>query len=198
MRAVFTEIIDGDVEAVRRRLEAKPAEARAVAARTPKKYAGQSTLQVAYRHGRFAIVPLLLEAGADPNFIEDVGPGEWAMPVLHHAVRAAVQRSRWLAPTRREDDPWVLRNTSERADEARASLEQLLDSGADATAVDTSGTSALDVAISDARQVLPRYRHSDPDRVDPKPLNPELVEDLTRVFRTLITRGVDVDRVNPN
>lgn len=198
MRAVFTEIIDGDLEALRTRLAAKPAEALAVAAKKPAKYAGQSTLQIAYRHGRFEIAELLLESGADPSFIEHAEREPWAMPVLHHAIMAAVMRSRWLAPTRREEDPWAIRSTAEDADAAFAALTHLLDSGADVTALDSYGNSAIERAVLDARQILPKYIHNDPDWVDPKPLNRELDEDLTRIFRLLIDRGADLTYVSPN
>jgi hypothetical protein len=197
MRAVFKEIIDGDVEAIRQRLEGKPAEAMALAAKTPKRYAGQSTLQVAYQHGRFEIAALLLQAGADPNFIEHSEREPWAMPVLHHAIMAAVQRSRWLAPTWREEDPWRLRSTVERADGAFAALEHLLDSGADVGVTDSYGNTSLARATLDARQILPSYHHNDPDWVYPKPLNPELVDDLRRIFDTLVSHGADLEHVDP-
>lgn len=194
MQVMFREIIAGDIDAVRRRL-AKDADAVGIVATAPpKKYAGQSPLQVAYRHGEFEIAALLLAHGADPNFIEHDNREPWAMPVLHHAIKAAVMRSRWLRPTWREEAPWQLRNTTERADAAYAALQLLLDSGADVQALDSYGNSSLGRAVLDARQILPTYRHSDPDWVDPKPLNPELVDDLTRIFNTLQAHGADPNR----
>lgn len=194
MQIVFKEIIAGDIDAVRRRLAKDVGAVTVVATAPPKKYARQSPLQVAYRHGEFEIAALLLEQGADPNFIEHDDREPWAMPVLHHAIMAAVMRSRWLRPTWREEDPWQLCNTTERADAAYAALQLLLKSGADVRALDSYGNSSLGRAVLDARQVLPQHRHRDPDWVDPKPLNPELADDLTRVFDTLMTHGADPNR----
>ncbi|WP_028473176.1 ankyrin repeat domain-containing protein [Nocardioides alkalitolerans] len=194
MKVVFEEIIAGDVDAVRERVAKDARVVGAVAGAAPKKYAAQSPLQVAYRHGEFEIAALLLTHGADPNYIEHPDREPWAMPVLHHAIKAAVSRSRWLRPTWREEEPWQLRNTADRADAAHAALLVLLEAGADVHALDSYGNSSLGRAALDARDVLPRYRHNDPDWVDPKPLNPELVEDLTRVFRALKARGADPHR----
>lgn len=191
MQALFKDIIADDIDAVRQRLDKKSDTVRLTATSPPKKYDGQSPLQVAYRTGKFEIAALLLEHGADPNFIEHTEREPWAMPVLHHAITAAVMRSRWLAPTWREDEPWRLRNTAERADEAYTALKLLLDSSADIHANDSYGNSAIARACLDARQILPRHRYNDPEWVDPKPLNPELVEDLERVFDLLLAHGAD-------
>lgn len=165
-----------------------------------KNSAGQSPLQVAYRNGQFEIVALLLTHGADPNFIEHTGREPWAMPVLHHAITAAVMRSRWLAQTRYEvggDRGWVTRNSVEQADAAFAALQLLFESGADIQGIDSYGNSVIARAVLDARQILPSYKHSDPDWVDLKPLNAELVADLSRVFDLLIERGADLDEIDP-
>lgn len=191
MQIMFKEVIAGDIDAVRQRLAKNAGAVTMVATSPPKKYAGQSPLQVAYRHGEFEIAALLLAQGADPNFIEHDAREPWAMPVLHHAIKAAVMRSRWLRPTWREEEPWQLRNTIERTDAAYAALQHLLESGADVQALDSYGNSSLGRAALDARQILPSYHHNDPDWVDPKPLNPELVDDLTRIFGTLIANGAD-------
>ncbi|WP_154795313.1 ankyrin repeat domain-containing protein [Occultella kanbiaonis] len=194
MQIVFKDIIAGDIDSVRRRLAKDAGVVTVVATAPPKKYAGQSPLQVAYRHGEFEIAALLLAQGADPNFIEHGDREPWAMPVLHHAIKAAVMRSRWLRPTWREEAPWQLRNTTERADAAYAALQLLLESGADVQALDSYRNSSLGRAVLDARQILPQYRHNDPEWVDPKPLNPELVDDLTRVFDSLVAQGADPNR----
>ncbi|MGC5628677.1 hypothetical protein ACPYO6_10585 [Georgenia sp. Z1344] len=198
MQIAFKEIVAGDVDAVRARLAKNPDMVTLAASAPPKKYQGQSPLQVAYRTGEFEIGALLLDHGADPNYIEHGEREPWAMPVLHDAIMAAVMRSRWLRPTWREENPWQLRNSAETSDAAFAALELLLDSGADVQALDSYGNSSLARAVLDARQILPSYRHSDPDWVDPKPLNPELVDDLTRIFRALISRGADPSRPDPH
>lgn len=73
-------------------------------------------------------------------------------------------------------------------------LQRVLDAGADIHALDSHGNSALHRAALDARQILPAHRYNEPDWVDPKPLNPELVEDLTRVFDLLVAHGADPGR----
>lgn len=191
MQIIFKEIVAGDLDAVRRRLTKNAEVVSAVATSPPKKYLGQSPLQVAYRHGEFEIAALLLAHGANPNFIEHYNRDPWAIPVLHHAIRAAVMRSRWLRPTWREENPWKPSSTAEYAEAAHAALQLLLESGADVHARDSYGNSSLERAVLDARQILPTHRYNDPEWVDPKPLNPELVGDLTRIFRTLKAHGAD-------
>lgn len=152
---------------------------------------------VAIKLGQFEIATLLLDNGADVDFIDSDGPHVHSMPVLHDAVRGAVMRSRWLRPTRftAGDEQWALRNTAESSDAAFAMLRRVLEAGADVHALDSHGNSALHRAAMDARQILPAHRYNDPDWVDPKPLNPELVEDLTRIFDLLLAQGADPNRV---
>ena len=175
MQRIFTDIVAGDLDAVRRRLADDPASVSAVASGTPKKYAGQSTLQVAIRSGTFEIAELLVSSGADPGFIDNEAPGGWATPVLHGAVAAAVKRSRWLRPDRAGDPatPWRPANSAEESDGAFAVLRAVLEAGADARALDSKGNSALGRAASAARDVLPAHNYRDPDARDAKPLNPE-------------------------
>lgn len=202
MQILFKEIKAGDIDAVRQRLAKDPGEVALVATSPPKTYAGQSPLMVAYRTGQFEIAGLLLDHGADPNFIDDDSPHAFQTPVLHDAIKAAVMRSRWLRPTRFARDKtaevWQLRNSAGAADAACAALQLLLESGADIHAVDSNGNSALGRAAADARQILPAHHYGDPDWVDPKPLNPELVDDLSRVFALLLAQGADPNRAEPS
>lgn len=200
MQALFKEIIDGDVEKVAERVEQDPGVVGLTATAPPKKYGGQSPLQVALRSGRFAIASLLVEHGADVDFVDHDSPNGWSAPVLHDAVVAAVMRSRWLRPgDRSADSPqWRLAQSQEQSDEAFGALELLLQKGADIDALDSYGNSVLGRAVVTARQILPKHRHNDPDWVDPKPLNDELVADLERVFAALYARGADPSKVDPH
>lgn len=202
VQILFKEITSGDIDAVRRRLAKNPEAVTLTATAPPKKYGGQSPLQVAYRNGRFEIAALLLEHGADPNFIETDSPWALSLPVVHHAITAAVMRSRWLRPVRfakdRTKEQWRIGHTRQQADAAYTALQLLFESGADIHAVDSFGGSALGRAALDARQILPQYRHRDPGWVDPKPLNPELVDDLARIFALLRTYGADPNRSEPD
>ncbi|MET9918694.1 hypothetical protein ABZZ04_16595 [Streptomyces sp. NPDC006435] len=195
MQILFKEITSGDIDAVRKRLARDPGSVALVATPPPKKHAGQSPLMIALKTGRFGIAMLLLDHGADVNFIDSDGPHPHSMPVLHDAIKAAVMRSRWLRPTRfTDDEQWALRNTVESSDAAFTVLRRVLESGADVHALDSHGNSALHRAAMDARQILPMHRYSAPEWVDPKPLNPELVEDLTRIFDLLLAHGADPGR----
>lgn len=200
MQVLFKDIVAGDVDKVRKRVEKDPDAANLIATAPPKQHAGMSPLQVSYHKGAYEIAALLLEHGADPNFC-DLNPfDDFGMPVLHSAIGAAVANSRWMrpaGPAHLEPVEWELAKTAEKADAAFDALRRLVDAGADVSALNTHGGSALGYAAGQARQYLPRYKHSDPAWVDPKPLNDELVDDLTRIFDLLLVNGADPARVEP-
>ena len=83
----------GDIEAVRAAISKNAAVVNEVYnAKAPKKDIGQSPLQVAIKCGEFEIIDLLLEKGADPDFMEDpslVPPHSVCMSVLHDAIIGA-------------------------------------------------------------------------------------------------------------
>lgn len=195
MKALFADIRDGRIEEVRRRLDAQPSLVSSVAKAPPKKDDGQSPLQVAVKTGRLRIAELLLDRGADVNYIEASSVNEWRAPVIHDVLRAAVKRSRWLVSTTfGDDDPeWAMKNSAEAADRWYGFLVRVVDEGADVHALDSYGNSCLQRVILDAREVLPRVRFDDPTWVDPQPWNDELVSDLTRIFGLLYAHGVDPD-----
>ena len=199
MQAIFTEIVDGEEQKVRDRIAKDPSIVSAVAAGQPKEYAGQSTLQVAVRSGQFALARLLLEHGADPNFVDSDSPSGWAKSVLHDALAAAVKRSRWLRPVRgaNSERSWALANDEQSADDAFDTLLALLDAGADVQALDSKGCSPLGRAARAAQDILPRRRDGQPNRADDRPLNAEVVHDLTRIFDALMSRGADPGRTEP-
>lgn len=93
MNKLFKYIRHSDIDAVQAALSKNIAVVNEVyTAKAPKKDIGQSPLQVAIKCGEFEIVELLLENGADPNFMENpelVPPGSSCMPVLHDAIRYA-------------------------------------------------------------------------------------------------------------
>lgn len=61
----------GDLEGVRQILDKKPEEVNAVSGDKPKRDQGQSLLQVAIKSGHLDIADLLIDRGADLNFIEE-------------------------------------------------------------------------------------------------------------------------------
>lgn len=193
MQIFFKEIVAGDLDAVRARIDKTPNSVALVASASPKMYAGQSPLQLAYRHDRFEIAAMLLEHGADPNFVEQHEAGQ---SVLALASQAAVAGSRWLRPASPAPDnqEWLHARTAEQAQASYEALLALLGAGARADLVDSHGWSSVGSAAMYAKQFLPRVRYNDPEWVDPKPLNPELVADLTRIFNALIEHGADPAR----
>ena len=90
MNKLFKDIRHGDIEAVRAAITKKVTVVNEVYnAKAPKKDIGQSPLQVAIKCGQFEIIEVLLENGADADFMEDpalVPPHSVCMPVLHDAI----------------------------------------------------------------------------------------------------------------
>lgn len=198
MQAIFKDIVDGDEESVRARVEKDPALVNAVATGTPKQYAGQSSLQVAIRTGQFRIAKMLLENGSDPTFADVKSPSGWSKSVLHDAAVAAVMRSRWSrrAFNAESEKVWPIAETA-KSDEAYEMLVALINAGADATAEDSKGATPLGRAAHAAHDVLPRRHDDKPELSDGKPLTSELVDDLTRIFAVLKERGADPAQVEP-
>lgn len=90
MNQLFKEIRHNNIEAVRAAIAKNSAIVNEVYnAKAPKKDIGQSPLQVAIKCGAFEIIELLLENGANADFMEDIAlvpPHSVCMPVLHDAI----------------------------------------------------------------------------------------------------------------
>lgn len=168
MKKLFDAIRKGDEETVKACLDKKPALI-ACTAGAPKQYVGQSPLQVAIQECRFDIAGLLLDRGADVNFMEadDCG-SDRRNPVVHDAVAVAVLSVR-IAGT-------------ERMDQAFAVLERMVAMGADLTKPDLGGRTALDVALNAARRVLPPFNYEENRYVRDEPVPEKTDRQLRRVF----------------
>lgn len=186
VKALFKEIRAGDLGSVTARLDADPSLVAAVAKAPPKKDDGQSPLQVAIKSGNFEVAHLLLDRGADVNFIDSSEINPWNVPVLHDAVRAAVFSSRfgrnWALPG--EPPRIEVLSTAEQFARAFAVLERLVTMGARPDAQDSHGNPALSRAVLDVRQVLEDFVLAD------------LEEDLHRIFDLLIGAGADPEWVD--
>ena len=94
MKKLFKDIRHNDIEAIKASIAKNPAIVNEYFDGTaPKKDIGQSPLQVAIKCGYFEIIQLLLEHGADVNFMENpasVPPYSTCMPVLHDAIIGAM------------------------------------------------------------------------------------------------------------
>lgn len=161
MNAVFKEIRHGDIEKIRTRIAKNPAIVNEIYTGTkPKKDVGQSPLQVAIKCGQFEIIDLLIENGADVDFMEDPAnkPKDTSasyfmcMSVLHDAIIGVFGSL-----------PYGQFETS--AKYVRV-IETLLENGADpgkeTTPHPISGNTALplDTAVVQADSVLSRYWES--------------------------------------
>ena len=190
MKKLFTAIRKGDATTVTVLLDKKPELIACTAKAPPKKDAGQSPLQVAIKSGNATIAHLLLDRGADVNFMEAEDCGnDWRMPVVQDAIRAAVMctrsNSHW-------PDGYHVFHTQEQADEAFALLERIVNLGADLTAKDSGGSSALDRALLDTKQVLPSFRYDEQRYVENRRFTPELESDLQRIFALLLNASPNV------
>ena len=194
MKKLFTAIRQGDVATVTALLDKKPELIACTAKAPPKKDIGQSPLQVAIKSSNFVIAHLLLDRGADVNFMEAADCGSpWRMPVVHDAIMAAVKSSRF---TVRGPQGYAACHTQAQADEAYALLERIVTLGADLTRADSYGNTTLDRALLDTRQIIPGFHHGEQRYLDDRAITPELDADLMRIFALLIGRepGLQWDR----
>ena len=88
MRSFFRSIRKADLLSVREQLVAAPALLSSTCEPPAKKDAGQSPLQVSLKAQAFDVSDLMIEAGADVNFMESEIGSEWRAPVLHDAITA--------------------------------------------------------------------------------------------------------------
>jgi hypothetical protein len=139
VKKVFLAIRHKNLEAVRALLDADPSLANSIASAPPKKDDGQSPLQVALKTGSYDVADLLLDRGADVNFIETSSVNEWRTPALHDMLRGLVA---WIG----DPTPGYAHH---RTDAWRVFL-RMIELGADTKATDSYGNTCLDRALLDA------------------------------------------------
>ena len=190
MKKLFTAIQKNDIETVRNLLDKTPDLISCTLKGTPKKYDGQSPLQVALKASSTEIIELLLTYKPNVNFIEDEScANPWRAPVIHDAINRAIMCSRWSVS--RLDGLEVF-NDERTANEAFAVLKRIIDMGADVNAKDSFGNACIDRACLQARQILPTRGST--DRI----FTPEIRFDISRVFKLLIENGADMCYIAPN
>ena len=190
MKKLFTAIRQGDAATVCALLDKKPELIACTAKAPPKKDAGQSPLQVAVKSGNLEIAHLLLDRGADVNFMEAEDCGnEWRMPVVQDAIRAAMMCTRYNS---RWPDGYHVSHTQTQADAAFALLERMVILGADLTKTDSYGNNALIRALLDARQIIPSFHPGEQRYIEDRLFTPELASDLNRIFALLMTSASDI------
>lgn len=180
MKKLFTAIRQGDVETVTALLDKKPELVACTAKAPPKKDLGQSPLQVAIKTCSYEIANLLLDRGADVNFIEAEDCGtDFRMPVVQDAVRGAIL-SVAHAEQKSLDDAYLL-------------LKRMVDMGADLSQETSTGVNAFAGAVGDARQVLPAFNHMEKAYAEgSRPLKPKTTAQLNRVFALIMSAAPEL------
>jgi len=135
----------------------------------PKKDDGQSGLQAALLSGNFSVAKLLIERGADVNFMDASDVNAWQMPVLNDSIRAAIFCS------------YTLQKNTRVFDEAFEVMQLMLSKGANANGIDSYGNNALLRGILDARQMINNTRATLEDGI--------LLSQLRRIFKALLDAG---------
>lgn len=190
MKKLFTAIQKNDLQTIKLLLEKDGSLIDSVFTGTPKKFDGQSLLQVALKTANAGVVNYLLDMNANVNFIENEScANDWRAPVIHDAINRAIMFSRWNVM---RDTELEVYSTKEASDESFEILKRIIIMGADVNAKDSYGNACLDRACLQARQILPR--HNGDDRV----LTDELRSDLNRIFSLLIESGADMNYVAPS
>ena len=190
MKKLFSAIRHGDTETICALLDKKPELIACTATAPPKKDAGQSPLQVAIKGAHPEIAHLLLDRGADVNFMEAADCGnDWRMPVVQDAVMAAVRCTRWNTIMNGHITHF---NSAEKAEKAFLLLKRMIEMGADLTAKDSYGNSALNRALLDTMQILPSFHHGEQRYMKDRLLTPELQADLNRVYALIMTASPEV------
>ena len=196
MKKLFTAIKKGDIDTVSELLEKNGDLVFSTAKQPPKSDDGQSTLQVALKTGNYEIANLLLDYGADVNFMEsEDSENNWRIPVVQDAIRAAVLSVR---TNEKDNGRYVKYGTKKEADESFEVLKRIVELGADLSKKDSYDNTALDRAILDACQVLPTFHFTEKRILNDRKMTDELREDLSRIFNLLFEYGADRNQVEKN
>lgn len=196
---IFDAIRADDLEQVKEIIAAEPSAVNAVAPKRPLDTRGMSPLQVSLCTGRHKqIAWLLLESGADVNYLADRKIVEEARPVLFDGVNAAIWNARRYAWDGKSTAPLLLewKHTKEEADDAFGFLVRMLELGADVSVTDHYGRNCLMEAVSEANHLCPVKDRENGGFYPGRPITPEMCGDLRRIFRLLIDAGADRNNVS--
>ena len=194
MQKTFQLLRRGDIEGVRQILDKKPEEVNAVSGDKPKRDQGQSLLQVAIKSGHLDIADLLIDRGADLNFIEE--PTElnpFCQPVLQTAGGRAVFDCRRMI--KRWNGQYEMYSSKEKADRSFKVFEKMLELGADISQNDSHGGTLLQTILIETKEVLPSYYWKTKETSDNVLITDELRHDLNRIYDLLIRYGVTADEI---
>ena len=195
MQKTFQLLRRGDIEAVRQILDRKPEEVNAVSGDKPKRDQGQSLLQVAIKSGHLDIADLLIDRGADLNFIEE--PTElnpFCQPVIQTAGGRAVFDCRRMI--KRWNGQYEMYSSKEKADQSFKVFKKMLELGADISQKDSHGGTLLQNILRETKEVLPSYYWKTKETSDNILITDELRHDLNRIYDLLIRYGVTSEEIS--
>ncbi len=178
IKIFFKAVSDGDMNKVSELLGNNTEYLSVCNVAPPKKDDGQSGLQVAFKTGNFEIARLLIDKGADINFMETSEINEWTAPVLHDCIRATIFNS------------YTLQKDTKQFDKAFSLLELMLSKKADPKSTDSYGNNCLHRALMDARQMLDNPSTDFTDNI--------LIQQLQSVFKQLINAGAHIKQSSDN
>ena len=195
MQKTFQLLRRGDIEGVRQILDKKPEEVNAVSGDKPKRDQGQSLLQVAIKSGHLDIADLLIDRGADLNFIEE--PTElnpFCQPVIQTAGGRAVFDCRRMI--KRWNGQYEMYSSKEKADQSFKVFKKMLELGADISQKDSYGGTLLQTILIETKEVLPSYYWKTKETSDNVLITDELRHDLNRIYDLLIRYGVTSEEIS--
>ena len=195
MQKTFQLLRRGDLEAIRQILDKKPEEVNAVSGDKPKRDRGQSLLQVAIKSGHLDIADLLIDRGADLNFIEE--PTElnpFCQPVIQTAGGRAVFDCRRMI--KRWNGQYEMYSSKEKADQSFKVFKKMLELGADISQKDSHGGTLLQNILRETKEVLPSYYWKTKETSDNILITDELRHDLNRIYDLLIRYGVTSEEIS--
>ena len=195
MQKTFQLLRRGDIEGVRQILDKKPEEVNAVSGDKPKRDQGQSLLQVAIKSGHLDIADLLIDRGADLNFIEE--PTElnpFCQPVIQTAGGRAVFDCRRMI--KRWNGQYQLYSSKEKADQSFKVFKKMLELGADISQEDSHRGTLLQTILIETKEVLPSYYWKTKETSDNVLITDELRHDLNRIYDLLIRYGVTSEEIS--
>ena len=172
----FNTIAKGDIATVNRLINEDSEYLTTCNFAPPKKDDGQSGLQLSFKTGHFEIAELLIEKGADVNFMETSAINDWTAPVLHDCIRATIFNS------------FTLEKDTKRFHKAFQLLQKMVNLNANPKSTDSYGNNCLHRAILDSRQML--------DNPSTDFTNNILVQQLQSVFTELLKAGADINEVS--
>ena len=195
MQKTFQLLRRGDIEGVRQILDKKPEEVNAVSGDKPKRDQGQSLLQVAIKSGHLDIADLLIDRGADLNFIEE--PTElnpFCQPVIQTAGGRAVFDCRRMI--KRWNGQYEMYSSKEKSDQSFKVFKKMLELGADISQKDSHRGTLLQTILIETKEVLPSYYWKTKETSDNVLITDELRHDLNRIYDLLIRYGVTSEEIS--